>query len=240
MITDVIAEYNQIGYSGTNAGGDLVIVRSVWRKNRTGLVPNRLDSEELAPQRDATIVGNLIEVNGSSDAARSSTEVFDVAYGVGLALVGASDNQILRNHLPGNSLIGIALAPNPGFGENYWPSAGNVVRGNNVHGSALADLAVIAGGADDHNCFADNQYGTSAPLHIEQLMPCEGAGTGDPTEGALDITRFLDTSQSPPGRDYKQTPVPSKQPNMARAKTGKARPAGAPPKVDVDSITRPT
>ena len=53
VITDVVAEYNQLGYSGTNAGGDLFIVRSVWRNNRTGIVPNSLDGEELAPQGHA-------------------------------------------------------------------------------------------------------------------------------------------------------------------------------------------
>ncbi len=58
-ITDVTAEYNQLGYSGTNAGGDLFIVRSVWRNNRTGIVPNSLDFEALAPQGHATYRGQL-------------------------------------------------------------------------------------------------------------------------------------------------------------------------------------
>ena len=50
VITDVVSEYNQLGYSGTNASGDLFIVNSVWSHNRTGIVPNSLDGEELAPQ----------------------------------------------------------------------------------------------------------------------------------------------------------------------------------------------
>ena len=33
---------------------------------------------------------------------------------------------------------------------------------------------------DDRNCFAGNAFSTSAPANIEQVMPCEGAGTGDP------------------------------------------------------------
>ena len=87
----------------------------MWRNNRTGIVPNSLDSEALAPQGDAVIAGNLIETNGSGDAAQED-EIWDIVYGVGLVVVGGSDNQIIRNHLPGNALIGVAIVPNPGLG----------------------------------------------------------------------------------------------------------------------------
>ncbi|MFP5254431.1 MAG: hypothetical protein ACLGI8_01100, partial [Acidimicrobiia bacterium] len=40
VITDVISEYNGLGYSGTNSGGNLLIVNSTWRFNRAGIVPN--------------------------------------------------------------------------------------------------------------------------------------------------------------------------------------------------------
>lgn len=239
VITDVTAEYNQLGYSGTNAGGDLFIVRSVWRDNRTGIVPNSLDTEELAPQGHATIAGNLVITNGSADAAKGD-EIWDVVYGVGIGIVGGSDNEIIRNHLPGNAVMGIAIAPNPGLGGSAsYPATGNVVRGNNVHGSSLADLATVLVTPADHNCFADNQHGTSAPANIEQVMPCEGVSVGDPNEGALAVDQFLDTAKNPPGRNYKDTPVPEQQQNMAKASAAKAQTAGAPPTVDVDSITRP-
>ena len=51
MITDVLAEHNALGFSGTNAGGNLAIVNSEWRENLAGIVPNTLDSEPFAPQR---------------------------------------------------------------------------------------------------------------------------------------------------------------------------------------------
>ena len=238
VITDVTAEYNQLGYSGTNSSGDLFIVRSVWRNNRTGIVPNSFDFEALGPQGDAVIAGNLIEKNGNADAAKGD-DVWDIVYGVGIGIIGGSDNQIVRNHLPSNAVIGIAIAPNPGLGGNF-PATGNVVRGNNTHGAGLADLATVLVTPEDRNCFADNEFGTSAPADIEQVMPCEGAGTGDPNNGALPLGRFLDTSSNPGGRDYKGTPVPPKQRNMANASRAKAVPAGMPPAVDVDSITRPS
>src|SRR5919109_461367 len=42
VIFDVEARENALGYSGTNAGGDLVIRDSVWIDNALGIVPNSL------------------------------------------------------------------------------------------------------------------------------------------------------------------------------------------------------
>jgi hypothetical protein len=240
LIDDVVAEYNQLGYSGTNAGGDLLIVRSTFNNNRAGIGPNSLETEELAPQGRATIVGNLVATNGTTaDATQGTSEIWDVVFGVGIAVVGGSNNEILRNHLPGNAIAGIVIAPNPGFEGIPYPATGNVVRGNNVHGTRLADLATALVTPADGNCFADNQYGTSAPLDIEQVMPCNGPSVGDPNAGALDVGRFFDTAGKLAGSNYQVSPVPGDQPTMPRARTVAARPAGAPPKVDLDSITRP-
>ncbi|QIA27666.1 hypothetical protein DYI95_009210 [Thermaerobacter sp. PB12/4term] len=63
VITQVVAEYNALGYSGTNTGGNLTIMNSVWRYNMSGIVPNTLDSEKLAPQDGTRIVNNLIYSN---------------------------------------------------------------------------------------------------------------------------------------------------------------------------------
>ena len=235
------AEYNQLGYSGTNAGGDLFIVRSVWRNNRTGIVPNSLDSEALAPQgRCHRSPATSSSTNGSADAAKGD-EIWDVVYGVGIGIVGGSDNEIIRNHLPGNAVIGIAIAPNPGLGGSAdYPATGNVVRGNNTHGASLADLATVLVTPDDHNCFADNQYGKSAPADIEQVMPCEGASAGDPNNGALPLDQFLDTAKNPAGRNYKDTPVRRSSATWRTPRQRRRDPRARHRPVDVDSITRPS
>ena len=71
-------------------------------------------------------------------------------------------------------------------------------------------------------------------------MPCEGASVGDPNAGVLAVDQFFDTEKNPPGRNYKDTPIPPKQRNLANAAKAKAKPAGAPPIVDVNSIIRPS
>ena len=240
LIDDVVSEYNQLGYSGTNAGGDLVIVRSTFNNNRTGVAPNSLDTEELAPQGRATIVGNLVATNGTTaEAAQGTNEIWDIVFGIGIVVVGGSDNEITRNHLPGNATAGIVIAPNPGIGSVAYQATDNVVRANNAHGTAVADLATLLLTPTDGNCFAGNQYGTSSPPAIEQVMPCDGTSVGSADAGAIAPNAFLDASVAVTGASYRDTPVPPKQALMPRARTAAARPAGAPRTVDLDSITRP-
>ncbi len=238
LITDVVAEHNQLGYSGTNSSGDLFIVRSSWSNNRAGIVPNSLDGELLPPQGDAVIAGNSVTDNGSADAA-TGTEGFDVLYGVGIAIIGAEGDVVTQNRVERNAVIGIGIAPTPGIGGSFYVSSGNQVRDNTVSGSGLADLGIIPGDADDQNCFAGNTFTTSAPSDIERLKPCVGVGSGDPAAGAVDLSRFLDTSKNPKGLGYRKTPVPPKQPNSANARSARAVPAGAPVMPDLASIVLP-
>jgi hypothetical protein len=53
------------------------------------------------------------------------------------------------------------------------------------------------------------------------------------------VAMCLDVDKNPPGTPYKQTPVAPKQRNMAKAKTAKARPAGAPVIPSLASLTVP-
>ena len=70
VITDVVSEYNLLGYSGSNSSGDLFLVNSDWSHNRTGIVPNSFGAEELSPQGQATIAGNVVGDNGDPRATR--------------------------------------------------------------------------------------------------------------------------------------------------------------------------
>ncbi len=238
MISDVVSEYNELGYSGTNSSGDLFLVNSVWIHNRAGIVPNTLDSEELPPQGEATIAGNVVSRNGNPTAARSETPEFDAALGGGIVLIGSVGDQVTRNRVEDNTKIGIAVAPNPGIQQNVYPSKDNQVTGNVVSKSGMVDLAAVLPTPDGGDCFAGNTFTTSAPTAIETAMPC-GGPVGDLSAGALDIAKFLDTSHNPKGLPYAKTSVPGKQRNMARATTAKARPAGAPTPIDLAAIQVP-
>jgi plastocyanin len=239
VISDAVSEFNQVGYSGSNASGDLFLVGSVWSHNRIGIVPNSFDGEELAPQGEATIAGNVVAANGDARAARSGDDNFDVGLGGGIVVAGGIGNVVTKNLIEDNAKVGVALAPSVGLEADPRASTGNRVTDNVVERSGIVDLTTVLPTATDGNCFSGNTFSTSAPADIEHAVPCSGAGTGDLSTGALDIGQFLDTSKNPKGVAYPRTPVPKRQANMPSATTARARPAGAPKAVDVAAIDVP-
>jgi hypothetical protein len=170
-ITDVVSEHNGIGYSGTNSGGNLTIVRSTFRNNRVGIVPNSGSYEECYPERETTVVGNLVYDNNQADTP--AIDVALLAMNNGILVAGGRNNDIERNRVYGQKSAGIGLVPFPETdavanippdselhtpcsetkkepkvdksqvkNPVYWPPKDNRVVGNVVEGSGLADLAV--------------------------------------------------------------------------------------------------
>jgi plastocyanin len=251
VVIDVMAENSQLGYSGTNSTG-VKIVRSVFRNNRAGIVPNTLDSEKLPPVRDNLVVGNLVYDNNNGDAAKGHNKAFDSVFGAGIAVVGGTNIQIERNRVANQDRAGIVIAPNPAIQENWWSSKDNQVVDNVVTSTSTAslDLALITVGGPGEptpftggNCFEGNTYKTSGPADIETLLPCTGTGTGDPNNGAVDIAPYLDTSHNPVPKPVADQPVPPPQDQMPNAKTAPpvpATPGVVPLAVDIDAIAVPT
>jgi plastocyanin len=240
VITDVVSQYNLLGYSGSNSSGDLFLVSSEWSHNRTGIVPNSFGAEELSPQGQATIAGNTVRDNGDPRATRGNEEAYDPAFGVGIVIAGGQGDVVTKNHVIDNDKVGIALAPSVGLEDTPHQPTGNRITDNVVEKSGMLDLGVVLSDAADQNCFSGNTFSTSAPSNIEQVMPCDAAGTGDFATGAVDIQQFLDTSSNAKGGTYQRSPRPSRQPNMPRASRARARPAGAPPPVDLAAVTVPS
>ena len=84
--TNVVSEWNGLGYSGTNAGGNLVIASSIWRNNRAGIVPNSGSYEPDYPQRENVIVGNLVHDN--SNGGTPAIDISITAMGNGILVAG--------------------------------------------------------------------------------------------------------------------------------------------------------
>ena len=234
LIDDVIGENNGLGYSGTNSGGNLLIVNSVFRNNRAGIVPNSGDYEKFPPERESTLVGNLVYANSNADtpaidSARQAT-------GNGILIFGGIDNVVERNLVQDHDVAGIALVT--AFDVGTWPVTGNQVRDNVVSGSGVADLAAWDD-PDSGNCFAGNEFETTAPLELETLLPCEGEGSGDREAGALDLAVLAELDTKPESKDYKTMPEPEPQDSMPDADTAEWAPAAAPREVDLDAIEVP-
>jgi hypothetical protein len=252
VITDSLSEWNGIGYSGTNAGGNLLIIKSTWRDNRVGIVPNSGTEELHPPQRDATIVGNTVYDNNNAQTAAIS--IAQLAVGNGILLAGGNDDTVQRNLVYGHDLTGIGAIPLPEKVINpddkkamNFDARGNKIEDNDVSGSGAADLALVTSIDNPkdagNNCFSGNHFTTSLPAHLEQLVPCGQAASAT---FQTDLTRFVQLlTQSKPGdRDYKTVPLPKPPtlPDMPDAASASARPAdhGVPMTVDLASIPLPT
>ena len=216
VITDVLAEHNALGYSGTNASGNLAIVNSEWRENLGGIVPNTLDSEAFAPQEDVVIAGNHVHHNNSTTV--DAKEYGYVPYGMGIVVAGGRRNRVIGNLVEDQATYGIAMIPI--VDTNFWPSGDNEVRNNVVRRSGRADLALAAPSAGG-DCFQDNDSSTSQPPAAELLFPCDGprpfpggGGSMAPTTNVL--SRFIDSldGEFPHGDWREQPPPPENLPDM--------------------------
>ena len=272
VIDNVISSHNGLGYSGTNSGGNLLIVNSVWHNNRVGIVPNSGSYELCYPERETTIVGNLVYDNNQSDTSAISVAL--LAQGNGILVAGGIRNLISKNRVDDHFRTGIGLVPfledNPNDqippedqwempcdeqkeldfeipdGSILWDSYENVVTDNVVTNSGEADLAVASAGGDIstfRNCWAGNEFTTSAPLDLEALAPCDGEGAGDWTAGDLGVARWLVEQESLPGEvPWQEAPLPALEAheNMPDPATAPARPAtDVPFAVDLDAIALP-
>jgi hypothetical protein len=173
VIDDVVSEYNGLGYSGTNSGGNLAIVNSTFRYNRAGIVPNSGSYELCYPERDTTIVGNVVHSNNQPDTP--AIDVALTAMGNGILTSGGVANVIERNLVYDHAKTGIGLVPFPEDDPSddlppptdderpcaearsdtpadpatipnplFWNSRDNRVVGNVVEGSGQADIGVRA------------------------------------------------------------------------------------------------
>ncbi len=201
LINHFVSEHNGLGYSGTNSGGNMVIVNSVFRHNRAGVVPNSGSYELCYPERKTTIIGNLVYDNNQPDTP--AIDVAILAMGNGILSAGGVQNIIERNRVWNHNKTGIGLVPfleedpNDSLpdksawdtscadskklmpvqpdGALLWDSQDTTVRNNVLEDNRRADIAVGSAGSDLWtlgNCFEGNTFTTSAPLDLEKLAPC--------------------------------------------------------------------
>ena len=238
VIDDVHSEHNGLGYSGTNSGGNLLIVNSRFNNNRAGIATNSGTYELCYPQRESTIVGNLVYSNNQPDTPAIDDAIF--VMGAGIVLSGGVRDTVSRNRAWDHDRFGIVLAPFPEeqslddqpSQEEWdtpcaetrddpvssapqellvWDARENVVTDNVVEDSRIADIGVVSvsDASTLANCFAGNTFSTTAPTDLETLAPCDGEGEGDWTAGAPDLGALLAASEDfPPSVDFQDAPLP--------------------------------
>jgi hypothetical protein len=156
----VRAQNSALGYSGTNAGGRIVIQHSVFDHNRVGLAPNSLNNDDAPPPQDGSCPGHpgtpclVIRDNLIANNNQVSSPGGWAPIGVGVEIAGGRFDQVVHNVIRNQKSWGIlvndfpdyetppaistcqgALADFPlppplGTVPCYFPAFGNQIRGN--------------------------------------------------------------------------------------------------------------
>jgi nitrous oxidase accessory protein NosD len=258
QINDVVSEFNGLGYSGTNSGGELYITNSTFRKNRAGIVPNSGSYELCYPGRETVIVGNLVYSNNQPDTPAIDTAL--LAMGNGILPAGGTHNVIERNRVWDHDRTGIGLVPFPeddpvdvvpppsadttpcSQTKNQappdpskvpdtviWNPRDNRVVDNVVEDSRLADLAV--GSTEDISQAGNCFSGNTFTTSAPRNVETLAPCEGKGTgdwSAGALDLGSLIAAVHPPSQDYKTSPAPGPQENMPDAKDAPARPAGHP------------
>ena len=203
LVRDVLSEHNGMGFSDANAGGDLLVVSSTFRHNRVGVAIGSHTYELCYPQREATVVGNLIHSNNEADTGAMGPA--RLAMGNGILIGGGIGNRLERNRIWDHDRTGIAIVPNPEDQPtddmparedwdltcaesrdlpladplptfNLWEPYDNRAIGNTLSDNRDVDLAVASPTPDlpeFGNCASGNDYTSTAPSALETLAPCD-------------------------------------------------------------------
>jgi hypothetical protein len=215
VIVDSKAEKNAIGYSGTNAGGELYIIDSEWTHNATGLVPNTLHSEPDPPQSGVTIVDNYIHDNNDSDIPGSGiTALAPVGYGVDLA--GGSENIVRGNLFVNEKHAGVTM---------HWlitPPINNQILYNRFVNTGYAkggeDGDIVFGASGLQNCADHNVRGKTGstpavtnPPNVANFQNCDdnnpgrqnGKGVYEPGNPLVDVMTVLNVAGITEPKNFK-------------------------------------
>jgi hypothetical protein len=170
LVDHALMERNALGYSGTNAGGHLVVQNSTFRNNGIGIGPSSFANDDLPPPQDGacdsgqntsplptfaatdiqrcTIFQNNIVSGNNNLTTPANATLMGAPWGVGVEWPGIYADLVQNNTISGNVNFGILAfeAPNP-----FPPTAQTIyfqVSGNKFAGNKLTNNGTRKGGAD--------------------------------------------------------------------------------------------
>jgi hypothetical protein len=168
------ARLSAVGYSGTNASGNVVVEDSVFEQNATGILPNSFDTAHVPPpQRQSIFRRNTVRDSGRVPTPRATP--LGGFYGIGIGIAGGSENVVEQNVVTGSSRYGIAVFSTVDRAA-VWTASGNRIVGNSISGSGTADLA-LADGSGAGNCFEENDAATTDPPDLAGTCSSDGDGS---------------------------------------------------------------
>jgi hypothetical protein len=176
-LTRDIGTNSNLGYSGTNAGGPLVIKDSVFSGNRAGIVPNSLNNDDAPPPQNGACPGttkscffiehNVIKNNNNPNVPTSGLAG---AIGTGVEISGGAYDTVRNNLFIHNGGWGVVTHD---FPDTETPPPGSHCQGGIQVSAQLCDFPAH-GNRVHGNFFAGNGFfgnATNGDLATVGLLP---------------------------------------------------------------------
>lgn len=204
LVTGNTSERNAIGFEDANASDSLVVVGNRFSGNRVGATFISNYQEAFVPQRGATVIGNVITDNTSSDSPAHALG----GYGTGVGLSGSVANHVTRNLITGNPRAGVLVS-----NTEDLAATDNDLRGNKfaANGTDIADVA--ASRAPSTGTCADGGLVTT-PAELAGALNAACAATPGEAQPAA-TADLLPVVDVPAGVSFLRVAAPIDQPTWA-------------------------
>ena len=213
VLRDNTAILSAVGFSGTNASGNLVVEYSIFDRNGVGILPNSFEvGLAPPPQRDAIFRGNVVTGSGTVPVPQQTP--LGGYHGIGIGLIGTVDDVVELNEVTGSTRYGIVVVSAVDLATSWVPT-GNRITNNVVSGSGTADLA-LAGSSGAGNCFEDNEAASLDPADLATACSVEGGGSAAVAAELMRPPPEL-LEGLPPAPPYAEMPEPPQQETMLNA-----------------------
>ncbi|MBJ7607998.1 MAG: right-handed parallel beta-helix repeat-containing protein [Candidatus Dormibacteraeota bacterium] len=165
----VHAQNSALGYSGTNAGGHLIIENSEWDHNKAGIVPNSLNNDDAPPPQNGLcpgsttasctrITGNQVHDNNNPNVPGSGI-AGAAPIGSGIELAGASFDTVDGNTVYNQGSWGIVVHDFPDTETPPASGLSNCQGGTGSgSGSTYVCLFPAQGNVITNNTLSNNGY----------------------------------------------------------------------------------
>jgi hypothetical protein len=167
-----------LGYSGTNAGGKLLITDSVFNDNRTGLAPNSLNNDDAPPPQDGRCPGStttlcmIIEHNLiiNNNNANVPTSGLMPAVGAGVEISGGSWDTVRDNIIADQGSWGVVTHDYP---DTEKPPPGSHCQGGVQVSPGLCDFTAHGNRVYANEFHDDGFFGnvTNSDMATVGLLP---------------------------------------------------------------------
>ncbi len=242
------AEYNALGYSGSNSGGRLVVENSQFDNNEDGFDTNSQNGDNPPPQDGACPNNGISSIththscwvfmdnylhNNNNPNVPSAGSAAAGPVGTGMTVSGGRNDTIMDNRFVNNNAWGLAIVP---YTDNGTSCPGGTVNSPLTgNGTCLWD---DYGNAVLDNTFGhDGSYGNPTNGDFEQLNfevhpdSCFSGNTD--TSGSLNAAALAAAAELPVPSDHvgeqRQHSVPQRGAVRLAGLTGAVRvPAGRP------------